>query len=111
VQGRRKKIRRGGKRLRDELEQASTVDWYKRMQPPRPTADTSCIDARNEQYWKYIEENGKVVGIWCKGVVVRVLKNKNEHIQWNTDYLQAGDNTVTKEIFLNMFWNKHRDEG
>ena len=48
--GQEKEFRRGGKRLRNELEKAGTVDRYERMQPPRPTVDEYFIDARIEHY-------------------------------------------------------------
>ena len=46
------------------------MDWCEKIQLPRPTVDESFIDARIKKYWKYIEKNAKVVGIWCKGVVI-----------------------------------------
>ena len=72
--GQENTFRQGRKRMRDELENAGTVDRCEKMQPPRPTVIGPVIDTRIDQYWEYTEMNDKVVGIWCKDVVVGVKK-------------------------------------
>ena len=67
------------------------VDRYEKMQPPRPTMDESFVNARIEQYWEFNEKNDKVVGVWCKGVVVGVLNSNHVHIEWDKEYLRPGE--------------------
>ena len=58
------------------------VDHYEKMEPSRPNMNKYFVNARIEQYWEFNEKNGKVVGVWYKGVVVVVLKNNHVHIDW-----------------------------
>jgi hypothetical protein len=106
-----KSFRREGKKLRDNLEKMGNADRYEKMQPSRPKVDESFVNARIEQYWEFNEKNGKVVGVWCKGVVVGVLKNNHVHIEWDKQYLRPGELEVSKERLLVSFYNKHKEEG
>ena len=69
----------------------------------------NCIDAKIKQCWKYTEQSGEVVKVWCKGVVVGVLKNSRVHVQWDKDYLRPGGLKVIKEKNLMTLYNKHKD--
>ena len=105
-----KVFRAGGKRLRDEQEKTGIVDRYERMQPSRPKVDETFLGAKIQQFWEYTETSGKVVGMWCKGEVVGILKNNHVHVEWNKEYLRPGDKKVTKQKLLQTFWNKHKEE-
>ena len=51
-------------------------------------------------------KNGEVVGVWCKGVVVGVMKGNNVHIEWDKEYLRPGDLKVIQEKLLVKNWKK-----
>ena len=76
-----KEFRRGGKRLREETEASGDAGRCGKMQPPKPKVDETLIDARIEQHWEFTERSGKVVGMWCKGVVVDVVKGNQVCIE------------------------------
>lgn len=81
------------------------------MQPERPDVDEKLIGSRIEQCWPYTEKNGRIVKVWCKGLVVAVLKGDKVHVEWDEDYLRPGDSKITKEKLLLTKWNKHTHQG
>ena len=108
-----KEFRAAGKRKREEMEreEAEGAAAASRVQPPRPTINEDFIGARIEQFWEYKENNGEVVGVWCKGVVVGVMKGNKVHIEWDKEYLRPGDLKVTQEKFLVKKWKKEEPQG
>ena len=87
------------------------MDRNQRLQPPRPPADENCVDEKVEQYCEYTEKGGKVVGMWWKGVVVRITKGNNVHIQWDAKYLRPEDLKITHEENIILKWNKSAQFG
>ena len=57
------------------------------------------------------EQNGTNVKVWCKCLVVAVLKGDKVHVQWDADYLRPGESKISKEKLLKMKWNKHTEKG
>ena len=106
-----RELRKGGKKLRDNLEKEGCLDRYEMLQPPRPSVDKTLIDARIEQCHEYYEKNGDKVLVWCLGVVVGVLNNNQVHVKWDKTYLREGDAEITKEKFLKTKWNRHVQNG
>ena len=106
-------FRAAGKRKREEMEseEAEEVAASSKVQPTRPVVDESFVGARIEQLWEYKEKSGEVVGVWCKGVVVGVLKSNNVHIEWDKEYLRPGDLAVTQERLFVKNWNKEQQNG
>ena len=80
-----KGFRAGEKRLRDEQKKTGIENCYERMQASRPKVDETFLGAKIEQFWEYTETSGKVVGMWCKGEVVGILKNNHVHVDWNKE--------------------------
>ena len=81
------------------------------MQPETPNVDETLIGSRIEQCWPYTEQNGTIVKVWCKGLVVAVLKGDKVHVQWDADYLRPGESKISKEKLLLTKWNKHTEKG
>ena len=106
-------VRVGGKQMREEMEQEEVEGdgHYAKAQPPRPTINESFLNSRVEQFWEYKETNGKIVGMWCKGRVVGVLKGNNVHIEWDKEYLRSGDLKITQEKLYLTKWNKEVQTG
>ena len=48
--------------------------------------------------------------MWCKGEVVGILKNNHVHVEWDKEYLRKGDKQITKQNFLQTYYNKHKEE-
>ena len=80
------------------------------MQPEKPNVDETLIGSRIEMCWVYTEQNGTKVKVWCKGLVVAVLKSNKVHVQWDTDYLHPGESKISKEKLLKTKWNKHTEK-
>ena len=108
-----KEFRAAGKRKREEMEreEAEGAAAASKVQPPRPTINEDFIGARIEQFWEYKENNGEVVGVWCKGVVVGVMKGNKVHIEWDKEYLQPVDLEVTQEKLFAKNWKKEQPHG
>ena len=106
-----KEFRKGGKRLREQMEADGDADREAKMQPPRPKIDATLIGAKIKQYHEYKERDGTVVGMWCRGEVVGVLASSRVHVKWDKHCLRPGDLPVTKEKFLRTMWNKVQQDG
>ena len=83
--GKVKAFRRAGTKLREEMEKDGEKDRYERMQPEKPNVDETLIGSRIEMCWVYTEQNRTKVKVWCKCLVVAVLKGDKVHVQWDAD--------------------------
>ena len=102
---------RGGRELREEMEDDGLTDRYEKLQDrTRPKVDETMIDVRIEQLWEYTEEDGSVVKQWCSGVVVGVKTQNRVLIQWDKEHIQDGLE-ITQQKLLVSKWNKHVCEG
>ena len=108
-----KEVRIVGNQMREEMEKEEVEGGgnYAKAQPPRPTIDESFLNLRVEQFWEYRETNGKIVGMWCKGRVVGVMRGNQVHIEWDKEYLRPGDLKITQEKFYLTKWNKEVQSG
>lgn len=47
---------------------------YEKILPPKPGLDAEFINAKIDQLWSFVEEDGKNVLQWCQGIEVAVQK-------------------------------------
>ena len=106
-----KQFRERAEKKREEWEADGKTDNYENLQPSKPKVDNDLINTRIEQRFDYDEPDGSVVPMWCRGVVVAVMKNSKVHIEWEEKFLRDGDPPVTKERLLTTKWNKNVNEG
>ena len=83
--------------MRDELKKSGNANCYKKMQIPRPNIDNFLINSKIEWYWGYTENSGKIIKLWCKGLVVGAMKNNQVHIEWDKEYVWPGDRKVARK--------------
>ena len=100
-----------GTEMRRELEDVGREERDAKMQPPRPSVDEGLIDQRVKQLWDFIEPDGTVVHVWCRGLVVAVKSNSRVHIRWDDDYVRRGEPNITEERLLVKNWNRSVEGG
>ena len=104
-------------------------DRYQEMQQKSaPKIDKNLVGERIEVLYKYFEDDGSVVNVWCKCTVeglyvkktnntkskrkanAKVTSNNEVIIRWDAAYLRYGDVNPTRQKLLVSKWNKHDEK-
>ena len=105
------KFEEEGRELREQMEDEGLIERNEKLQDKiRPKIDKTMIDARIEQLWEYIKEDGSVVKQWCAGVGVAVKTQNRVLIRLDKQHIQDGLEITQQKLMVSK-WNKHVSKG